>query len=378
MLCPACKSTLEHKEYHGIILDRCPKCKGVWFDYTELENFITVYNQRHPELPYDSIELHRKSTDPSKLNEAIRFCPRCEIDLRKSNYAMDSNIIIDRCRTCEGIWLDRAEVKRLAIFIKGNPKLDKMGNSMAEHDNKQQEFKDNLEGISDFNRRWYGNSSMTFRFLTILPLSDDTKKMTVPFFTYAILLFNILILLWMYYSVRDFNVVFLEFGVIPSNIMAGSQLHTTITSQFLHAGILHVVGNSLFLWIFADNVEDRMGHFKFISFYLFCGICASLTYTFLNPSSTIPCVGASGAVGGVLGAYFIFYPKANVRTFIINDIYTIPAAAYLGGWLVWQIASYFMYRGDSSISFSSHIGGFVTGLLIALLFKKLRFNEIRE
>jgi membrane associated rhomboid family serine protease len=159
---------------------------------------------------------------------------------------------------------------------------------------------------------------------------------------------------------------------------------TLITSQFLHGGVLHVGGNMLYLWIFGDNVEDRLGHARFLFFYLFAGIAAALLQIFFNPFSTVPMIGASGAIAGVMGAYFVLYPQSRVLTvvflLIIFDVVEIPAIFFLGIWFVMQLLNGVGSIGVSmggGTAFWAHVGGFVVGVLagVGLRRRDRRWHE---
>jgi len=150
---------------------------------------------------------------------------------------------------------------------------------------------------------------------------------------------------------------------------------TVVTSMFMHGGWFHLIGNMLFLWVFGNNIEDAMGHVKFIIFYLLCGVAAAATQTFLSPQSVVPMVGASGAISGVLGAYLLLYPRVRVHTLIILPIYitTIPLPAYvmLGYWALLQLIGGLGSLNEierGGVAFFAHVGGFVAGLLLVRLF----------
>lgn len=179
-----------------------------------------------------------------------------------------------------------------------------------------------------------------------------------------------------------------QFGVVPSVVAHWPQsqlpvmaiLIPYLTSMFLHGGWLHVIGNMWYLWIFGDNIEDRLGHFAFLIFYLLCGIGAGIVHTILNSSSTVPSVGASGAIAGVLGAYLVSYPFARVLTlvpiFVFFQVIEIPAVIVLGFWFLMQF-----FYGTASLAATSvnqsggvawwaHVGGFVIGVLLIGLFPR--------
>jgi membrane associated rhomboid family serine protease len=150
---------------------------------------------------------------------------------------------------------------------------------------------------------------------------------------------------------------------------------TVITSMFMHGGWFHLIGNMLFLWVFGNNIEDAMGHVKFVFFYLLCGIAAAATQTFISPHSIVPMVGASGAISGVLGAYLLLYPKVRVHTLIILPIYittvALPAWVMLGYWALLQLLSGLGSLSEiekGGVAFFAHVGGFLAGLILVRLF----------
>jgi len=155
-------------------------------------------------------------------------------------------------------------------------------------------------------------------------------------------------------------------------------LLTLFTSMFMHAGWLHIGGNMLFLYIFGDNVEDRLGHFIYLIFYLFCGVVASLAQMFIDPTSTIPSLGASGAIAGVLASYLVLFPWAKVKSvifiFIFFTIVTVPAIILIGVWFLLQLFDGIATLGNTQqnmggVAYMAHVGGFVAGLLITLLIR---------
>ena len=148
---------------------------------------------------------------------------------------------------------------------------------------------------------------------------------------------------------------------------------TLLTSMFMHGGWFHILGNMWFLWVFGDNVEDAMGPFRFVAFYVLCGLAAAFAQIATDPASPVPMVGASGAIGGVMGAYALLYPRAHVHTFVFLGFYmttiAVPAVFMLGYWFLIQLVSGVLGQG-SGVAFWAHIGGFVAGLALVLLFRR--------
>ena len=176
-----------------------------------------------------------------------------------------------------------------------------------------------------------------------------------------------------------------EYGMIPARLFGAAQLQpelaavpawsTVFTSMFMHGGWLHLGFNMLFLWIFGDNVEDSMGHGRYLVFYLVCGIAAALAQALVNPDSTVPMVGASGAISGVLGAYLLLHPHATVRTVVFLGFFVtmmhLPALVVLGLWFLMQLFNAALSSsGAPGVAFWAHIGGFIAGMALVPLFKK--------
>jgi membrane associated rhomboid family serine protease len=173
-------------------------------------------------------------------------------------------------------------------------------------------------------------------------------------------------------------------GIVPARFLAApgsAQAVTLFTSMFMHGGWLHLFSNMLALYIFGDNVEDRLGHFGYLAFYLFCGLAAGLIHIAFNSSSLLPTIGASGAISGVLGAYFILFPRARVITlvplFILPWIIEIPALFYLGFWFVSQLFNGALAiaaggQAFSGVAFWAHVGGFIAGIILVGLFARRR------
>lgn len=179
-----------------------------------------------------------------------------------------------------------------------------------------------------------------------------------------------------------------DFTMVPSEILRGQKLYTLLTSMFMHdpssldAGLIHLLGNMLFLYIFGDNVEDTLGHFRYLLFYLVCGLTAALAhiasvlYLAYPADLEVGVVGASGAISGVLGAYAVLYPRARILTFIFYFILPIPAIIFLGFWFLMQ-GFYGIFDISGGVAYWAHIGGFVAGAVIALAFG-LRLKKARE
>lgn len=220
----------------------------------------------------------------------------------------------------------------------------------------------------------------------MIPLKDNNPTSRFPLITVVLVSLNVIVFL--YTDILGFgDVAFIaRFGLIPYNVVTAGKLTASgplmaggsfITSQFLHGGFFHLAGNMLFLWIFGNNIEDRMGSFRFIAFYLTCGIIAGAAQIIPDPHSHIPMIGASGAVAGVMGAYLLEYPKAKILTliwilFFVRLIW-LPAFFIILYWVALQLFYQFSLGGESSgVAYMAHIGGFAAGLVFFKLFLLFR------
>ena len=210
----------------------------------------------------------------------------------------------------------------------------------------------------------------------MLPIGDDNRyRRITPLVTYALIVLNIFAFLLELSGGVPFIV---HWSVVPQRLLANpfGDFRTIFTAMFLHAGWLHLLGNMLYLWIFGDNVEDRFGHLKFLLFYLICGIVATLAQLSFNPHSTVPNLGASGAIAGVLGAYLLMFPRRQVKVLITIIIVKLPAVIVIGFWIVLQFVNGFGSITDTvhtpGVAYMAHIGGFLAGWVLTGLFRGRR------
>ncbi len=219
----------------------------------------------------------------------------------------------------------------------------------------------------------------------MIPLRDDNPTSITPFVTYAFIVACVLVFLWqMSLGEKGFEAAVLALGVTPATLLGDARLPpelylvppvaTVFSSMFLHGGFMHLAGNMLYLWIFGNNVEDSMGHVRFVIFYLLCGVAAALAQAWPNPDSTIPMIGASGAISGVLGAYLLLFPRARVLVLIplgaFSRIVYVPAMFVLGFWFVLQLINTALSEaGQGGVAWGAHLGGFVAGMILIPVFK---------
>lgn len=220
----------------------------------------------------------------------------------------------------------------------------------------------------------------------MIPLKDNIPSKSFPVINITLITINIIIFFYEVSLGKEVEYIFHSFGIVPriflENISDANILDAAIpifTSMFLHGGILHLIGNMLFLWIFGDNVEDRLGHIGFLFFYILCGILAAIVHIFTNQTSSVPTIGASGAIAGVLGAYFILYPLARVSTLVLIGFFLtivrIPAIIFLGMWFLIQffqgtLQFALLEKDVGGIAWWAHAGGFLSGIFLVFLFRK--------
>jgi membrane associated rhomboid family serine protease len=204
---------------------------------------------------------------------------------------------------------------------------------------------------------------------------DDSAERSVPIVTYLLIVLNVLF----FFVELSGGEPFIErWSVVPRRLTQnpGADFITVFTSMFMHGGWLHLGGNMLYLWIFGDNVEDRFGHAKFALFYLLCGIAATFAQVVVSAGSTIPNLGASGAIAGVLAAYIILFPRGQVKVLMGRGVVPMPALVVIGLWIVLQfvngVGSITQSAETGGVAYMAHIGGFVAGLVLTFLFRGSR------
>jgi membrane associated rhomboid family serine protease len=222
----------------------------------------------------------------------------------------------------------------------------------------------------------------------MIPYRDDNPINIVPYITILIISLNLLVFIMQLLYGEDSRSIVYSYGAIPQNIIGFQSTQpipaylTILTSMFMHGGVFHIAWNMLYFWIFGNNIEESLGHIRFLLFYLFCGIVAALSHILLSPNSNVPMIGASGAVSGMLGAYILLFPMARVRTIVLLGFYItvvrIPALIVIGFWAIIQVVSGLLSHGNAAqggIAFFAHVGGFVAGLFTIKLWQPRRSEK---
>ncbi len=222
----------------------------------------------------------------------------------------------------------------------------------------------------------------------MIPYKDDNPATIFPSVTIGIIILNVLVFLLQITAQSGMEHITYSYGAIPHNLLSfdvNQPLHpvfTVFSSMFMHGGLLHIGGNMLYLWIFGNNIEDKLGHVRFLVFYLVCGIVAAYSYALTNPDSTVPMIGASGAIAGILGAYVLLFPKANVHTLIFLGFFIttikVPALIVIGFWAIIQIINGLVSTGlreTGGVAWFAHVGGFLIGLVTIKLWLPRRMKQ---
>jgi membrane associated rhomboid family serine protease/Zn-finger nucleic acid-binding protein len=367
MKCPSCLGRLREVKSKTALVDICLSCRGIWFDSGEFVDFVRNLAESD-KISSEDVRLFepRKVHTLEKVKEDQKICPRCDLEMRRFNYSYDSNVFLDKCPECHGIWTDGGEIQQVARYLKDDPRVKVIGQDLAEHRKNMNE----LKNWGGFGRALGMPVSPFILYMPkiILPLSDDNPRERFPALTTSIITICVVFFIGQTYFIDDLKTFFNVYGSVPKHFFDIG----IITSIFLHTDILHLFGNMFFLWIFGDNVEDRFSRLGFIVFYLSCGLTASLLHAIFHYNSSTPVIGASGAISGVMGAYLIFYPKAEVNILFIYRILHVPAYLYLVMWFIFQLSfALITYTSNAAgVAWFAHIGGFVYGGLVAYCKKK--------
>jgi len=210
----------------------------------------------------------------------------------------------------------------------------------------------------------------------MLPLGDDNPTRITPIITWSLIIINIIVFIWeMLLDPRMYELAIQKYGFVPSLVTNGKAYYTFLTSMFLHGGILHIAGNMWYLHVFGDNVEDLCGYAPYLALYLVCGFAGSLFQLAAEWGSTIPSIGASGAISGILGAYVYLFPNVRIRTAITWGFFIritrLPAYVLIGFWFLYQVVLGVL-AADASVAYAAHVGGFIAGLALARVFVRRR------
>jgi len=334
--CPQCRHRrLDPIHYDAVEIDACVHCGGLWFDHNELDKVVRTYD---PDYPRKGPIVE---TLGQRAGETQKQCPRCKASLVTHEFEQGRDLKIDLCHACQGIWLDNGELDHAKIFY---------------------EIPEAVEQI----KRETTWGHWLFQFFLQLPVEFNIKARAFPIITVILLVLNGLLLLPVM-STQAPEYLWYPWGLIPDDIGSFHWFLTLVTHQFLHGGWGHLLANMYFLYILGDNVEDTMGRILFLLFYLLCGLVAGVTHVgyelTIGGATSIPAIGASGAISGVMGAYLYIFRKAKLTFMLIIFQFKLSPIWYFGIWLGTNVL--FLIVGAPEVSWAAHIGGFLAGLVFS-------------
>jgi len=341
-ICPHCGAGLRLVQLESVSVDVCPRCRGIWFDPSELGKAAkALYDERMTAAGSASVM-------PSR-----RRCPDCRSRLVERELKKGAGILVEQCPDCRGLFFEAGEYSRACEYLRGRPP--------------REDTAERSEGVGTIVDE---DSALlvVFQFLTGLPLELDVPQRVFSPVVSVLIVLNVVVLIAA--AVHGMNDSVRTLGLVPAEAVRGERLWTLFTCMFMHAGLFHLLGNMYFLFVAGDNVEQRMGWSWFLAFYLVCGLIASGAHIAGNPASPIPCIGASGAISGVMGAYVVLFPR---NRFMVRLLWTawrglaMPAWVYFGLWIALQLL--YASLGVGAVAWWAHIGGFAVGVIVALMMR---------
>ena len=337
----------------GVALDCCVECKGLWFDGGEVERIIGAETAG----PFRQ-NLSGPDSTPTRLP-----CPRAHGRMRE--LPLEPGVVIDGCPKCGGVWMGRGDLLRFRAHLP-QPEVasdDRIEGLHLRVDEAQRQADDRRiaaaeSEVKSGRRHWI--LQFLFQFPTTLPMEVYSPVRNRPLATYGLIALNVLVfVLQMFWP----DMLISRFGLVPSAFLRGTAPWTMLTTMFTHGNFLHLLGNMYFLGVFGDNVEDRMGVGEYLALYLVGGIAATLAHIASDPASTIPLIGASGAIAAVMGAYLYLFPQRRLYIMVVVKLIRVRAVWYLGLYLALQL--FWAAQGAPGVAWWAHIGGFGLGVAAA-------------
>ena len=331
----------------GVGVDVCDSCRGIWCDPGELSRAAGC-----------RVDEHMAGRDVARAARTQYRCPACAVPLYERQLG-GSRVSVDQCVRCNGIYLDSGELTRLELHYQQADAEPLRPPPPRDHSDDKAIYVDPDDSLL-----------AVLHYLCGLPVELDVPQTLFPPIVTALLAANTIVLIAAYGTgLQDWID---KWGLVPTQVLAGRRLETLLTAMFTHAGVLHLLGNAYFLYFAGDNIEERFGWWRFLPFYLTCGLAAGLADALARAGSSTPCVGASGAIAGIMGAYMVLFPHNRflIRSyarlgFLIRPFECeIPAWAYLLFWIAVQLV--FAVMDVPTVAWWAHIGGFACGALTAV------------
>ncbi len=366
MQCPVCTRQLTPKLSLETTLYSCPNGCGLWFAAGTLPRYLKSLVKSERIKPTSTRLFQRRHVERVSQDEnTSRKCPECQNRLQSLNYGYDSNVWIERCPICTGFWADRGKVTQLARHFKSDPKIVAAGQILAQEAKQKQRLPDSPQ---------FTDMGLSLLPIPILPTGTDEECERVPWVTISLITLCCIVYLYQWQVCQDGEAFINRYAFVPAHVWSIHQ----ITSLFLHHNVWHLIGHMVFLWFLGRNVEDRLGWLRFLGLYFFGAMAANLLTGWATPSLNINCIGASGAIAGIMGAYLILFPLTWMDVGIGEFNIKTPAIIFLLGWFAFQIYNglFTDHTSTTAISWFSQVGGFVGGLLFAMLFRNYDQREV--
>jgi membrane associated rhomboid family serine protease/Zn-finger nucleic acid-binding protein len=357
--CPRCVlPPLERTEYDGTKVAICPRCAGLWcaprewdpdkfgaFPAMDPEPAAIAGEEAVVKAALVGVEAANEVTGLEVEKRANLLCPTCRTALNAVKLGEQEPCELDQCSGCGGVWFDKHEWEHLNTLHAWEREQERIAKPTT----------------------W---GQWCLQFFLGMPSEYNLPPRRFPFVTVGIIALCVLVLVVELIVGEE---AWLPFGTAPNKLWQGLGLYTLVTSQFLHAGFLHLVGNMYFLYLLGDNVEDALGHYAFLAFYLACGALADLLHAAIFAAESAPLVGASGAICGVMAAYVLLYPKARLTFMLIFWQFKLSAVWWMTIYVAIQVVAGFItiQKGGLGVGYFAHIGGFVAGLVLILPFRNL-------
>jgi membrane associated rhomboid family serine protease/Zn-finger nucleic acid-binding protein len=356
MKCPHCPSELQPVVLRHVQVGSCPSCKGLWFETSELAKF-NHFDSDFPLYPDHSF-------DGTLLKSR---CPQCEqLRLSRIPYSPGSKLYVERCSGCKGVWLDAGEIKKVRNILARKVIMHRRLRRLNDVVRREQEMWETyMERVAEEeDKRKVSTSEWLFMFLTRLPTEVWNPTRHVPKATITLVVINVFV-----FALQQFfkgSAAIHNLAFIPDQFRQGQHFYNVVTAMFLHGSMAHIAANLYFLYTFGDNVEDFLGWLNFTLLYLACGLTAQMSYFFSNMHSTIPALGASGAISGLIAAYMILFSRRKIFVMIVAWPVRIRAVWCGVFWLLLQILG--AAEGRTGIAWSAHIGGFIAGAALIQIY----------
>lgn len=334
--CPKCQLPLQHSEHQKQHVDVCRQCAGMWFEKDEVNRLIEEVNDGPVGEQYDhSFGGH--------LGKSEHACPECSQSLERYHLLEDFHIEIDVCKSCDGSWIDHEEL----TGVENSPEV--------------------REVLSELNQKvtW---KTWLFQMLSQMPVEYNVKPKKTAWVNWSLIIINVLIYFSYHETSEPYFWVLENLAMTPADIILGNEWWTLLSCTFLHGSVMHLVGNMYFLYIIGDNLEDVLGHKKYLLYYLGLGFAASMGSMLVSYGSAIPSVGASGAIAGLFGLYLMWFRHASLTFMFVIYQKKLSAVWFFGIWLAMNI--YGAISAPDGVDYGAHLGGFFVGLLVGYLLKE--------